>query len=238
MVVDSITQLNYTSVTIGNNIQFSSSLRIPIEHEMPISRQMDCNEVKIQRFKNASQEGAIEATYYLQEYEWDLEQSLVAWNEDKIWNDTHYHPNAEHSNDLPNDSTHSIEPERRVSFRNFMMRKKAEVQNSVPVAEPYINFQSTNQPALGIVTGTVCLPSIPENDSSTQYPTAASSWSRSRKSPLSGGQMKQSIMSIFGFSKNIEENDILMNVEGSNDHLRQPLIRSTSDAPDRSRSNI
>lgn len=205
---------------------------------------MDCNEVKIQRFKNASQEGAIEATYYLQEYEWDLEQSLVAWNEDKIWNDTHYHPNAEHSNDLPNDSTHSIEPERRVSFRNFMMRKKAEVQNSVPVAEPYINSALTNQPAIGIVTGTVCLPSIPENDSNNQYPTAASSWSRksnsSRKSVLSPGQtqIKQSIMSIFGFSKNIEENDILMNVEGGNDHLRQPLMRSTSDAPERSRSNI
>ena len=198
---------------------------------MPICRQLDCNDVKVQRFKNASQEGAIEATFYLQEYEWDLEKSLEAWNEDKIWNDTHYHPNEDHSNDLPNDSTHDVEPARRITFRNFMMRKKAESQNTLPVAEPFEILNSTNQDATNVVTGTVCPPPTLVNNLNCLLPTAASSWSRPRKTSLSGGQMKNSIMSIFGFSKNIEENDNFVTVDGTNDHLRQPLIRSTRDLP-------
>jgi hypothetical protein len=99
----------------GNNIQFSPALRIPIEHEMPVTLQQDSHEIMIQRFKNITQEDFNEAKYYLEGSEYNLEKSVATWKEDKDWNDTHFHTNSL-SSDLPDDQERdpsNVRPSRR-----------------------------------------------------------------------------------------------------------------------------
>jgi hypothetical protein len=204
---------------LGNNIQFSPALRIPIEHEMPITLQKDTYEVMIQRFKNITQEDFNEAKYYLEGSEYDLEKSLATWKEDKDWNDTHFHSSSLSGNDLPDDQEidpSNIRPSRRGGCLRSIMGIKPQV---LPEETWTLNDNSPLDAGL-FVTISSDPPSYPDyavtgvdnSDNTDIYvvPAAAVSW----KHPATSGssKIKDTIRSIFG-RKNSNGNETNSDVE-------------------------
>ena len=227
-------------ILIGNNIQFSQALRIPVDHEMPISRQQDTPEVILQRFKNISQEDGNEARYYLEENGGDLARALAAWKEDKDWNDTHFYPNAnECSSDLPLDESNHPDASklsRRGCFRNFM-RSQANHVELVPSAastESWTIVNDTRPQPLTATTGveedSVLLSNIISYDENSDIYVvpATGSWKQLRRESSGSGKITDSILSIFGRKRSTSGNSGLGLDDGKVDSMRQPLIDESS----------
>lgn len=221
----------YFNVLLGNNIQFSPALRIPIEHEMPITLQHDTHEVMTQRFKNITQEDFNEAKYYLEGSEYDLEKSLSTWKEDKDWNDTHFHSNSlQSSNDLPTEEEDidpsNVKPSRRGCLQSIMGKKNAPV--SPDETWTLINDKSPHD---AVLLTSVDPPSNSGNDyavTGVDYnenadiyvvPAAGVSW----KYPTASGssKIKDAVRSIFG-RKNSNGNE----TSGDVDTMLVPLINA------------
>jgi len=66
----------------GSNIQTFKVLRIPVEAGQTAQLQETTPEVLIQCFKNETNESAIEARFYLEEAEWDLDKALADFRSD------------------------------------------------------------------------------------------------------------------------------------------------------------
>lgn len=67
----------------GNNIQYHKTLRIPVAPGVPINiQEQDSHQVRIVKFRNLTNEGAIEAELYLSESEEDLDKAIAAWKTD------------------------------------------------------------------------------------------------------------------------------------------------------------
>ena len=70
----------------GNNIQGLAVLRIPVNpNAPPIEIQINSNEAKLQRFKNATGETGREAKIYLDEAGWDVDRAIDFWKCDESW---------------------------------------------------------------------------------------------------------------------------------------------------------
>ena len=74
----------------GNNIQFKKVLRIPLDSSTApvgaeVMKQKDTPEVLIQKFKNATNEMALEARSYLEDSNWDFQVALSRCEEDSRW---------------------------------------------------------------------------------------------------------------------------------------------------------
>lgn len=72
----------------GNNIQVKTKLLIPINAGVAIRPQIETEEIILQKFKNVTQEQTQEARLYLDEYQWNLENAIQAWNNDNNWEET------------------------------------------------------------------------------------------------------------------------------------------------------
>jgi|EP01033_Poteriospumella_lacustris_P000052 hypothetical protein len=69
----------------GNNIQFKKTLLIPVEGGTFVEFQQNTEEVILQKFRNATQEGIAESRLYLDEFNWNLEAALESWKKDEKW---------------------------------------------------------------------------------------------------------------------------------------------------------
>lgn len=224
MISEASSNLLTIARTLGNNIQFSSALRIPIEHEMPVSRQIDCNEVKLQRFKNITQEDKIEASYYLEDNDWDFEQSLASWKADKDWNECHYHSKKDLSNDLTGDdlaeSVHSVKPSKRSSFKSFLgSSRSVSKTDAVETIEPWMIVEDTSA-SRGVVSseGDTVLPNY-DNDSDIYVIPAAEYSPHNRKQTSSNEKIKNSLLSLFGRKSGARD------IDGDNAlPMMQPLL--------------
>ena len=99
------TELRRINCFSGNNIQFKSTLKIPITPGIPFNFQQDTHEILLQKFKNATNESQTEALLYLEDNNWDLNKALHTWHEDDIWSKRNENRNIEnniiYSNTLP-----------------------------------------------------------------------------------------------------------------------------------------
>lgn len=73
----------------GNAFRSKKVLTIPVQSGVPVSPQEQTPEVTLQRFKNATGESTVEAKYYLDGNDWDLEKALTAWKTDDNWSQNH-----------------------------------------------------------------------------------------------------------------------------------------------------
>ena len=192
---------------------------------MPVSRQIDCNEVKLQRFKNITQEDKIEASYYLEDNDWDLEQSLASWKEDKDWNECHYHSKKDLSNDLTGDdlaeSIHSVKPSKRSSFRSFLGSSKSVINtDAVETIEPWMIVGDTSASQEVVSSeGDTALPNY-DNDSDIYVIPAAEYSPQHRKPSSSSEKIKNSFMSLLGRKSSARS------IDGDNalPMMQQPLL--------------
>lgn len=73
----------------GNNIQFKKTLRIPLSFDSVNEfKQIETNEVILQKFKNETNELNAEARAYLEDSNWNLESALASWRADSQWEAT------------------------------------------------------------------------------------------------------------------------------------------------------
>ena len=226
----------------GNNIQFSPALRIPIEHQMPITRQQETPEITQQRFKNITQESYNEASYYLGECDGDLERALVAWKEDKDWNDTHYYPNFnEQNSDVPLDeSVHVAKRDtRRGWFKNQDKSHKvaeegttAATTMSTRPTESWTLVEDNDTKAVIIASTGVELLSTPQyesnvDDNSDIYVVPANvSWKYPKIESSKSVMISEKILSIFGRKRSSTTDVFGIPVEGNFDSVLRPLIDS------------
>jgi hypothetical protein len=200
---------------LGNNIQFSPALRIPIEHEMPITYQKDTHEIMIQRFKNITQEDFNEAKYYLEGSEYDLEKSLATWKEDKDWNDTHFNSNSLSGNDLPDDP--ETDPSNvRPSRRNGCLRSCMGIQPEVLPEETWTLVNDISPLDAGLfVTTSSDPPSYPDyavtgvdnSENTDVYVVPAAAVSGRYPATSGNSRITDTIRSIFGH-KNSNNSDV------------------------------
>lgn len=92
----SAVDLRRANMFSGNNIQFKTSLLIPINGGAIIRPQIETNEVLLQRFKNLTSEGMQEARMYLDDNDWDFQKALESWKADRHWEEDH--SNVQHNN--------------------------------------------------------------------------------------------------------------------------------------------
>ena len=206
---------------------------------MPIRMQKDTPEVMLQRFKNISQEDGNEASYYLQESDYDLVRALAAWKEDKDWNDTHFHSSNDVSSDLPLDeSVHldnsTIIPTRRGCFKNFMTSHK--VKAETPQSnESWTMVNESSPMPLSANTGTEMSPpnydGFHDDNSDIYVVPATTSWKYSEKVASGSAKITDSILSVFGRKRSVSGNS---GFPGSSSDARdsnsmtQPLIYEDS----------
>ena len=69
----------------GNAFRSKKALRIPLEAGMPFAYQTPTNEVKIQQFRNITNEGREEAMFYLEEHHYDIMEAVAALSGDTEW---------------------------------------------------------------------------------------------------------------------------------------------------------
>jgi LysM repeat protein len=93
----SAVQLRRANCFSGNSIKGFQTLRIPVSPNQPIEIQLSSQDVLIQKFRNVSGEGKIEARIYLEESDWDLEKALTAWRGDESWNKLNHIPSTNFS---------------------------------------------------------------------------------------------------------------------------------------------
>lgn len=191
---------------------------------MPVTRQIDCNDVKLQRFKNITQEDKIEASYYLQDNDWDLERSLASWKEDKDWNESHYHSNGELSNDLTGDdladSIHAVKPSKRPSFKSFLSSSKSVIKTESPeTIEPWmIVGESRESREVVSSEADTSLPNY-DNDSDIYVIPAAEYTPAYKKQSSSSEKIKNSFMSLLGRKSSVRS------INGDNAlPMMQPLL--------------
>lgn len=195
---------------------------------MPVSIQLDTDEVKLQRFKNITHEDAIEASFYLEEHKWDLDSALIAWKDDKLWNETHFYPNGALSNDVPedflSDSTHEIRRSKTFSLRSALSSRAPDNIVKPPgTIEPFMIIQSPKEIVTDSVRGIEC--EVYEDDSDIYVVQATESWKQPKYQNSNSEKMKNTIMSLFGRKSSISENDNLINLdEGNVDPILQPLM--------------
>lgn len=203
-------------------------MRIPIEHELPVSIQLDTNEVKLQRFKNITHEDAIESSFYLDEHKWDLDNALTAWKEDKVWNETHFYPNGTQSNDIPeefvSESTHETKRSKRFSLSRIMSSKTQIINMKPPgTIEPFMIIESPNEIEINAIKGIQC--DVNEVDSEIYVVQAAGSWKQPRYQNSGSEKMKNTILSLFGRKNSVSDSDNLINEnEGTVDPILRPLM--------------
>lgn len=80
--VAAIRKLNMFS---GDRIHFKKSLLIPIDPGVTFVAQLNTEEVKLQRFRNATGEATEEARLYLSDHDWDVDKAIEAWKNDEQW---------------------------------------------------------------------------------------------------------------------------------------------------------
>ena len=227
----------------GNNIQFTPALRIPIEHQMPITRQQESLEITQQRFKNITQESCNEASYYLGECDGDLERALVAWKEDKDWNDTHYYPNFnEQNSDIPLDE--SVHIAKRNSRRGWLQShdksQKVIEEGATTVTTAtttatrtteswtlveYINKTAVITASTGVEI--FCTPqyeSYNDDNSDIYVVPANTSWKYPKIESANRVMISERFLSIFGGKRNITTDTFGIPVEGNMDSVLRPLI--------------
>jgi len=72
----------------GNNIQFKKTLKIPVAAGTPVVYQPNSPELALQIFRNATNEGPIEAKIYMEENGNDVQKAITAWRADNVWDET------------------------------------------------------------------------------------------------------------------------------------------------------
>lgn len=185
--------------------------------------------MKLQRFKNISHEDAIESSFYLDEHKWDLDNALIAWKEDKVWNDTHFYPNGAQSNEIPDDflseSTHETKrSSKRFSLSRIISSKSPASNTKAPgTIEPFMIIQGPTEIITNAVEGIEC--EMNEDDSDIYVVQAADSWKQPKYQNSSSEKMKNTILSLFGRKNSVSDNDNLINFdEGAVDPVLRPLM--------------
>jgi LysM repeat protein len=99
----SAVDLRRANVFSGNNIQFKTSLLIPINGGVIVKPQIETHEVILQRFKNLTSEGIQESKMYLEDNQWNLMKAVEHWKADRNWEREHSNDPHQHafSSELP-----------------------------------------------------------------------------------------------------------------------------------------
>lgn len=74
----------------GSAIQFKKVLRIPIESGVAVELQVDSHDLLLQKFRNETGEGLLEARVYMEDAAWDLSAALAAWRQEESWEQIKY----------------------------------------------------------------------------------------------------------------------------------------------------
>jgi hypothetical protein len=80
----SSTQIRRYNYFSGNAIQHLAVLRIPLEPGLTF-KQVETNDVILQKFRNITQENTAESTIYLDSSQWNLENAIEAWKKDETF---------------------------------------------------------------------------------------------------------------------------------------------------------
>ena len=99
----SVVTLRQANLFSGNAFRSRKTLRIPIEKGMNIKLQKNEPEIILQRFKNLTNEQTLEAKFYLEEHNYNLERAYEAWVQDQQWASEHIDENGEYNNDIEDD---------------------------------------------------------------------------------------------------------------------------------------
>mmetsp|Transcript_24816 Transcript_24816/g.22536 ORF Transcript_24816/g.22536 Transcript_24816/m.22536 type:complete len:247 (+) Transcript_24816:53-793(+) len=83
------TALRRHNIFSGNNIQGFQSLRIPLDHNLPVKIQDNTEDILLQKFKNLSGEGTAESRMYLEDHDWNINKAFSAWKGDEAWSNSH-----------------------------------------------------------------------------------------------------------------------------------------------------
>ena len=98
-----VVTLRQANMFSGNAFRSRKTLRIPIEKGVNIKLQSNEPEIILQRFKNLTNEQTLEAKFYLDEHNYNLNSAYEAWVQDQKWASEHIDENGEYNNDIEDD---------------------------------------------------------------------------------------------------------------------------------------
>ena len=88
-------ELRRLNMFSGDNLKSFKTLKIPLSPGIPYSIAFETKDNILQRFLAMTNEGAAEASLYLEDNNWVLEKALSAWKSDESWQKTSDSANAE-----------------------------------------------------------------------------------------------------------------------------------------------